>query len=56
MQDPVSESKPTKRKIIRSIWFWIPIALVVIGALVFILIPVGIDYGIEHYLEKQGPD
>ena len=56
MQDPVSESKPTKRKIIRSIWFWIPIGLVVIGALVFILLPVGIDYGIERYLKSQGAD
>jgi outer membrane protein OmpA-like peptidoglycan-associated protein len=56
MQNPVSESKSTKRKIIRSIWFWILIGLVVFGTLVFILLPVGIDYGIESYLKSLGAD
>ena len=56
MQDTASESKSTKRKIIRSIWFWIPIGLVIIATLIFILFPVGIDYGIEHYLENKGAD
>ena len=56
MQDQFSESKSTKKKIHRRTWFWILVGLVVVGTLFFIMLPVGIDYGIEHYLESQGAD
>ena len=56
MQDQLSESKSTKKKIHRRTWFWILVGLVVVGTLFFIMLPVGIDYGIEHYLESQGAD
>ena len=46
----------TKKKILRRVWFWILIGLVVVGTLFFIMLPVGIDYGIEHYLKDQGAD
>ncbi|MDH3886229.1 MAG: DUF748 domain-containing protein, partial [Desulfobacterales bacterium] len=36
--------------------FWILVGLVVVGTLFFIMLPVGIDYGIERYLENQGAD
>ena len=51
-----SESKSTKKKIHHRVWFWILVGLVVVGALFFIMLPVGIDYGIEQYLENQGAD
>ena len=56
MQDQFSESKSTKKKILRRIWFWILIGLVLVGTLFFISLPVGIEYGIEHYLKNQGAD
>jgi hypothetical protein len=56
MQDQFSESKSTKKKILRRVWFWILVGLVVVGTLFFIMLPVGIDYGIEHYLKNQGAD
>jgi len=56
MQDQSSESKSTKKKILRRVWFWILVGLVVVGTLFFIFLPVGIDYGIERYLESQGAD
>jgi len=57
MQYHSSESKPTKKKkIIRSLWFWILIGLVIVATLFFIMLPVGIDYGIESYLIDQGVD
>jgi hypothetical protein len=56
MQDQSSESKSTKKKILRRVWFWILVGLVVVGTLFFIMLPVGIDYGIEQYLENQGAD
>jgi len=56
MQDQSSESKSTKKKIHHRVWFWILVGLVVVGTLFFIMLPVGIDYGIEHYLENKGAD
>lgn len=56
MQDQFSESKSIRMKIIRRVWFWIPIGLVVVGTFFFIMLPVGIDYGIERYLKNQGAD
>ena len=40
----------------RRVWFWIFIGLVIVGVLFFIMLPVGIDYGIERYLKDQGAD
>jgi len=37
-------------------WFWIFIGLVIVGVLFCIMLPVGIDYGIERYLKAQGVD
>ena len=56
MQDQFSKSKSTKKNIFRSIWLWILIGLVLVVTLFFIFLPVGIDYGIEQYLESQGAD
>jgi hypothetical protein len=56
MQDQFSESKSIKKKIFRRVWFWILIGLVLVGTLFFISLPVGIDYGIRHYLKDQGAD
>jgi len=56
MQDIFSESSSKKIKIIRSARFWILIGLVIVGVLFFIMLPVGIDYGIERYLKNQGAD
>jgi hypothetical protein len=56
MQDQFSESKSTKKKILRRVWFWILVGLVLVGTLFFIMLPVGIDYGIERYLKNQGAD
>ncbi len=56
MQDHSSDSTPTEQKIIRSIWFWILIGLAFVVVLFFIMLPVGIDYGIERYLKDQGAD
>ncbi len=56
MQEQSSESKSTKKKIHHRVWFWILVGLVVVGTLFFIMLPVGIDYGIERYLENQGAD
>jgi hypothetical protein len=56
MQDQLSETKSTKKNILRRVWFWILIGLVLVGTLFFIFLPVGIDYGIERYLESQGAD
>ena len=44
----------TKKKILHRVWFWILVGLVVVGTLFFIMLTVGIDYGIEQYLENQG--
>jgi outer membrane protein OmpA-like peptidoglycan-associated protein len=56
MQDQFAENKSTKKKIHRRVWFWILVGLVLVGTLFFIMLPVGIDYGIEQYLEDQGAD
>jgi hypothetical protein len=56
MQDLVLETKSTKKNILRKVWLWILIGLVLVGILFFIMLPVGIDYGIEHYLKNQGAD
>ena len=56
MQNQLSESKSTKKKIIRSVWFWILVGLVVIATLFFIMLPIGIEYGIESYIKDQGAD
>jgi hypothetical protein len=57
MQDHSSESTPAKeKKPIRSIWFWISIGLAFMVGLFFIMLPVGIEYGIERYLKDQGVD
>ena len=56
MKSQFPESQSTIKKIIRSVWFWILIGLVIVATLVFIILPVGIDYGIERYLIDQGAD
>jgi len=40
----------------RRVWFWILIGLVAVVAGVFIILPVGIEYGIERYLKAQVVD
>ncbi len=40
----------------RRVSFWILIGLVAVVAGVFIMLPVGIHYGIERYLKDQGVD
>jgi hypothetical protein len=54
MQNQFSKSTSTKKKIIRSVG--ILIGLVIVVTLFFIMLPVGIDYGIESYLKDQGLD
>jgi hypothetical protein len=56
MQHKSSENPSTKKKIIRSAWIWILMVMLVIGVLSFIMLPVGIDYGIVRYLKGQGAD
>jgi hypothetical protein len=56
MQNQFSENKSTKKKLHHRVWFWVLVGLVVVGTLFFIMLPVGIDYGIERYLESQGAD
>ncbi len=56
MQNQSSQNKSTLKKIMRRVWFWIFIGLVIVGVLFFIMLPVGIDYGIERYLKDQGGD
>jgi hypothetical protein len=56
MPDKLSESTATKKKIIRSVWLWILMAMVMIGVLSLIMLPAGIDYGIVRYLKDQGAD
>ena len=56
MQDYSSESTSPEKKILRNIWFWILIGLVFVVVLFFIMLPVGIGYGIERYLKDQGAD
>jgi hypothetical protein len=56
MQNQSAENKSTLKKIMHRVWFWIFIGLVIVGVLFFIMLPVGIDYGIERYLKDQGAD
>jgi outer membrane protein OmpA-like peptidoglycan-associated protein len=57
MQDKSSENSPTKKtKRIHRVWFWLLIGLVILVVLFFIMLPIGIDYGIERYLKDQGAD
>jgi hypothetical protein len=56
MPDKFSENPSTKKKIIRSVWLWILMVIVMIGVLSFIMLPAGIDYGIVRYLKNQGAD
>jgi outer membrane protein OmpA-like peptidoglycan-associated protein len=57
MQDKSSENMPAKKtKLIHRVWFWILIGLVIAVVLFFIMLPVGIDYGVERYLKDQGVD
>lgn len=56
MQAHPSKSPSIKKKIIRRLWFWILIGVVVVGVLFFTLLPVGMDYGIKRYLKDQGAD
>ena len=56
MQDPTTESQLPKKTIFRRIWFWILIGLVLVGAIFYIMLPKGIDYGIVRYLKGQGAD
>ncbi|MCK5419531.1 MAG: DUF748 domain-containing protein, partial [Desulfobacterales bacterium] len=56
MQHQSSQNKSTLKKTMRRGWFWIFIGLVIVGILFFIMLPVGIDYGIERYLKAQGVD
>jgi hypothetical protein len=56
MQDPLPESKMPNKSILRRVWFWILVGLVLVVVLFFVMLPVAIDYGIEAYLEDQGAD
>jgi outer membrane protein OmpA-like peptidoglycan-associated protein len=56
MQERASMKKAPKKAFIHRRWFWMLIGLVVCGAVSIILLPVGIDYGIERYLKDQGAD
>lgn len=56
MQDPVSKKQSPKKKLILRAWFWMLVGLVIVGVLLIILLPLGIDYGIERYLKDQGAD
>ena len=56
MQDKSSEKKSKKKKIIHSALFWLFIGLLIVGVLSIIMLPVGIEYGIKQYLERQGAD
>ena len=55
MQDKSSENMPAKKtRLIHRVWFWILIGLVIAVVLFFIMLPVGIGYGVERYLKDQG--
>ncbi|MBW2436949.1 MAG: hypothetical protein JRF29_06705, partial [Deltaproteobacteria bacterium] len=56
MQDTSSESKDPEKKIFHRVWFWILLGLVLLVVLFFSMLPVGIDYGIEAFLQDQGAD
>jgi hypothetical protein len=56
MKNQSSQNKSALKKTMRRGWFWIFIGLVIVGVLFFIMLPVGIDYGIERYLKDQGAD
>ena len=40
----------------RRVWFWIIIGLAALVIVFIIMLPIGIDYGIERYLKDQGAD
>ena len=56
MHEPSSENQYPKKNMFRRTWFWILIGLILVGVLFYIMLPVGIDYGIESYLKDQGAD
>jgi len=57
MQDDFSENTPPKKKrFIYSVWCWILFAMAVVVVLFFVMLPVGMEYGIERYLKDQGVD
>ena len=56
MQDNISKNKSTSKKITHRAWFWILIGFVLLVAVFFSTLPVGIDHGIERYLKDQGAD
>ncbi|MGD9078356.1 MAG: DUF748 domain-containing protein [Desulfobacterales bacterium] len=57
MQHPSSENTATKKKkVFPIVGFWIFIGLMIVTMLFFIMLPVGIEYGIERYLKDQGAD
>jgi outer membrane protein OmpA-like peptidoglycan-associated protein len=56
MQDSSTESTDPKKKIFHRVWFWLLLGLVLLVVLFFSMLPIGIDYGIEAFLEEQGAD
>ena len=56
MQNNISKNVPGSTIKKRRVWLWLFIGLVIVTALVFIALPVGIDYSIESYLKDQGAD
>ena len=56
MRKTTSENQSPKKTIFRRIWFWILIGLILFLALLYFMLPAGIDYGIERYLRDQGAD
>ncbi|MGD9175213.1 MAG: DUF748 domain-containing protein [Desulfobacterales bacterium] len=56
MQYPVSEKQSPKKKLVQRVWFWILIGLVLLVAIFFSMLPVGVDYGIKRYIKNQGAD
>ena len=56
MESRSSENKSNFRKIIRNTFFWTLIGLMLIVVLFFVILPIGIENGIERFLKEQGAE
>ena len=52
----MQDSKLPNKSIFRRTWLWILLGLALLMVLLFVILPFGIDYGIEAYLKDQGLD